>query len=120
MKGKKVVAFLLLLPAFNKKNLSSILLVIVFFLLYCAVGGKVSLVPQIQTGAGFGSVDAGNVTGDVAVVSRGNPVSAAGALSAPAAYVSPIPAKTETQPAAPVVTEDSRKLDELYERLKKR
>jgi hypothetical protein len=119
MKAKKVLSFLLLAPAFNSKNLTSILLVVIFFLLYCAAGGKVSWVPDVQRGGGFGSIDVGNVTGDVTAAGRASAAPAvAAALPAaytPAALVQPVVAAT---PAAG--SEESNKLDALYERLKRK
>ncbi len=59
MNGKKVLGFLLLKPAFNSRNLTSLALVALFFGVYVASGGKVTSVPKLKAGAGgFGSVTA--------------------------------------------------------------
>ena len=57
MKTRKVVEFLLLKPAFTSRNISSVLLVGVFFAIYVMAGGKVTWVPKVNArGGAFGSV----------------------------------------------------------------
>ena len=57
MKARKVVEFLLLKPAFTSRNISSVLLVGVFFALYVMAGGKVTWVPKVNAhGGAFGSM----------------------------------------------------------------
>jgi hypothetical protein len=55
MKGKKVLEFILLKPAFSSRNLTSLLLVAIFFAVYVLAGGKVE-VPDVKQGSNFGSV----------------------------------------------------------------
>lgn len=57
MDRRRLFEFLLLKPAFSSRNLSSIALVVLFFLIYVFSGGKVSWVPavkQVRTGS-FGA-----------------------------------------------------------------
>ena len=55
-KAKQVLNFLLLKPAMSSRNLTSIALVALFFGVYVAAGGKISSIPQIDQGSGFGTV----------------------------------------------------------------
>jgi hypothetical protein len=68
MRAKKIISFLLLAPAVNKRNLTSLALVAVFFGVYVASGGKVTSLPRVAPGQGFGGLGQGQevqVTGDV-------------------------------------------------------
>lgn len=58
MNAKKVVNFLVLRPAFTSRNLTSIGLVVLFFLIYVLSGGKVTWAPNMKSArdAGFGGV----------------------------------------------------------------
>lgn len=57
MEAKKVVKFLFLTSAFSQRNVTSILLVVLFFVVYIMSGGKVSLeMPKFPEGGGFGGV----------------------------------------------------------------
>ena len=60
MDKKKVISFLLLRPAFTMRNLTSIGLVAIFFAIYVLAGGKVSLMPAVPRGQGFGSLEKEN------------------------------------------------------------
>jgi len=55
MRGKRVLEFVLLKPAFSSRNLTSLLLVAIFFGVYVLAGGKVE-VPDVKQGANFGTV----------------------------------------------------------------
>ena len=55
MKGKKLLEFLILKPAFSSRNLSSLGLVLLFFIIYWLAGGKVTI-PDVKQGSNFGSV----------------------------------------------------------------
>jgi hypothetical protein len=48
MNKKKIAEFLLLKPAFSTRNLTSILLVALFFGVYVASGGKVKSFPVVN------------------------------------------------------------------------
>jgi len=48
---------LLLKPAVTSRNLVTVLLVALMFGVYIASGGKVTTVPQVRPGSGFGTVD---------------------------------------------------------------
>lgn len=56
MKGraKQIVSFLLLLPVFNSRNITSIGLVAIFFLVYLQSGGKITTMPRVQNNGTFG------------------------------------------------------------------
>ncbi|MCB0358084.1 MAG: hypothetical protein KDD44_00555 [Bdellovibrionales bacterium] len=56
MKARQVVDFLLLRPAFNARNVTSIGLVGLFFAVYVLAGGKISAVPKIQSPDQFGGI----------------------------------------------------------------
>jgi len=56
MPARKVLHFLTLRPAFSTRNLTSLLLVGVFFGVYYLAGGRVTSVPRVESGATFGSV----------------------------------------------------------------
>ena len=57
MNGKKVIGFLLCRSAFSQRNITSILLVLVFFGVYVLSGGKISMVPPALKG--MGGLDSG-------------------------------------------------------------
>ncbi|MCB0344389.1 MAG: hypothetical protein KDD66_04705 [Bdellovibrionales bacterium] len=57
MKVNKVVSFLLLRPAFTGRNVTSLGLVAVFFMVYVLAGGKITTVPTMKPGGSFGSVE---------------------------------------------------------------
>ena len=65
MGWKNVTSFLLLKPVMTKRNLISILLVMIFFLIYIVSGGQISSVSKLQQQNinGFGAQ--GAVTGDI-------------------------------------------------------
>ena len=55
---KRILGFLMLRPAISSRNLTSLVLVGLFFGVYVAAGGKVEGIPAVQTdGGGFGTVD---------------------------------------------------------------
>jgi hypothetical protein len=56
MKGKKIIEFLVLKPAFTSRNISSLGLVVIFFIVYWLAGGKV-VIPNVKQGSNFGSVN---------------------------------------------------------------
>jgi len=65
MNAKKVVGFLLLRPVFNQRNISSLLLVGIFFGVYVLAGGKVTTTPPKVMQAGtFGGAKAQVNEGD--------------------------------------------------------
>lgn len=53
--SKKVVSFLLLRPAINRRNLTTILLVVSLVLIAWLSGLRVELVPKVKRGSAFGS-----------------------------------------------------------------
>lgn len=62
MKGnetaKKVLGFLFFRSAFTQRNVTSIGLVILFFVIYVLAGGKIDAIPKIQTDPGtFGGIN---------------------------------------------------------------
>ena len=70
MNTKKVLSFLLLKPAFTSRNLTSIALVALFFGVYVAAGGKVSALPKVKQGVGFGAASVERAQEPVAVQRR--------------------------------------------------
>lgn len=56
-KGRRVLDFLLLRPAFTGRNLFSIFLVMLFVGVYIASGGRVHSIPKIKPGSQFGAVE---------------------------------------------------------------
>ena len=58
MNVKKTIQFLFLKPAFTSRNVTSILLVGVFFGVYIVSGGSVRSIPKVTPGDGFGIVQA--------------------------------------------------------------
>ncbi len=56
MDKRRLRDFLLLKPAVSSRNLTSLLLVAIFFGVYVAAGGKVSTIPEVAPGEGFGTV----------------------------------------------------------------
>ncbi len=57
MNAKKVIGFLLMRPALTQRNVTSILLVAVFFGVYVLMGGKVTTdLPKMQKNGGFGGL----------------------------------------------------------------
>lgn len=62
MRAKKIINFLILRPAFTSRNMSSLGLVALFFALYILAGGKVTWIPDIKAGQGFGTVNRSSVT----------------------------------------------------------
>jgi hypothetical protein len=64
MNAKKVVGFLLCKSAFTRRNISSIMLVAVFFVVYLMAGGRVSTsLPDLKNATGLGSSGAANGAG---------------------------------------------------------
>ncbi len=57
MNARKIAGFLLCESAFTKRNISSILLVALFFAVYLLAGGKVSTLPKLKETSGFGTAD---------------------------------------------------------------
>lgn len=57
MNGKKVFSFLVLKPAWSTRNLTSLALVALFFGVYVAAGGKITAVPKVKQGSGFGTIN---------------------------------------------------------------
>ncbi len=58
MNAKKVVGFLVCKDAFTQRNISSVLLVAVFFGVYVFAGGKVTTsIPELRGAAGLGATD---------------------------------------------------------------
>lgn len=118
MKGKKVLDFLILKPAFTSRNLTSLGLVGIFFLVYILAGGRIT-VPDVKQGANFGSV---SQEPGVASMPPSSPMVNSAAVVERAAPE----AKTVTsQPVrhVPVLTDELRndqasKLSEIEERLK--
>ena len=56
MNAKKVIGFLLMRPAFTQRNVTSIVLVAVFFGVYAMMGGKVTTeLPKVNKNGSFGS-----------------------------------------------------------------
>ncbi|MDD2942231.1 MAG: hypothetical protein PHC51_04610 [bacterium] len=53
--SKKVVSFLLLRPAVNRRNLTTILLVMSLVLIAWLSGMRVDLVPKVKRGSAFGA-----------------------------------------------------------------
>jgi len=67
-RGKEVLNFLLLKPAFTGRNLFSIFLVMLFVGVYIASGGRVHSLPKVKPGSQFGAVDSptsGSTVGQV-------------------------------------------------------
>jgi len=56
---KAITDILLLKPAVSTRNLTSLLLVLAFFGVYVAAGGKIEAVPKPPRGTGFGTIDRG-------------------------------------------------------------
>jgi len=54
---RHVKDILLLKPAMTSRNLVTVVLVALMFGVYIASGGKVTTVPQVRPGSGFGTVD---------------------------------------------------------------
>ena len=55
---KRILGFLMLRPAISSRNLTSLVLVGLFFGVYVAAGGKVEGIPAVQSNTGgFGTVD---------------------------------------------------------------
>ncbi len=60
MNAKKVFSFLLCTPAFTRRNITSLMLVGVFFLVYVLAGGKIDTeLPSARQAATFGGADLG-------------------------------------------------------------
>ena len=57
MNAKRIMNFLILRPAITTRNLTSLALVGLFFLIYLASGGTISTLPNVSTGEGFGSIN---------------------------------------------------------------
>jgi hypothetical protein len=56
MNAKKVVGFLFMAPAFTQRNLTSVGLVVLFFVVYVLMGGKITTqLPQVSKEGVFGS-----------------------------------------------------------------
>lgn len=55
-KLKKILAVVFFKGAFSNRNLSSLLLVAVFFGIYIAAGGKIAPMPNLERGDGFGEI----------------------------------------------------------------
>jgi len=55
-KGKKFLSFVFLTSAINRRNTTSIGLVILFMIVYAVSGGKIFWAPKIKGGEGFGTV----------------------------------------------------------------
>ena len=56
-KLKNTAKFLMLIPAMSSRNLTSIILVAIFFGVYIAAGGKIAAIPKnLERGDGFGTV----------------------------------------------------------------
>ena len=112
MKAKKVVEFLILKPAFTSRNLSSLGLVAIFFLVYWLAGGKVDI-PNVKQGSNFGSV-----------TSSGDKLTPApSGIAALHQNLTVAPSKLEAAPAksdesTKVLEDKLNKLNELEERLK--
>lgn len=66
MNAKRVVNFLILRSAFTQRNMTSLLLVGIFFAVYVLSGGKVTVtkLPNIKAGESFGSVTASDEAAD--------------------------------------------------------
>jgi hypothetical protein len=94
MKGKKILEFVLLKPAFSSRNLTSLLLVAIFFAVYVLAGGKVEI-PDVRQGSNFGGV------------SQTRPVRA-----------EPARVPVEQQTLQPSATSDDDPISELERRLK--
>ena len=62
MDKRRIRDFLLLKPAVSSRNLTSLLLVAIFFGVYVAAGGKVSTIPEVAPGEGFGTVTSNQVS----------------------------------------------------------
>ena len=61
MKGRKVVDFIVLRSAFSQRNVTSMLLVGVFFAVYVLSGGKVTTsLPQMKDANAFGGASTGD------------------------------------------------------------
>lgn len=56
MNGKKVLGFLVMKPAWSTRNITSLALVALFFGVYVAAGGKITAVPKVKQGTGFGTL----------------------------------------------------------------
>lgn len=52
----KLKGLLLVRPAISSRNLTSLALVVLFFGVYIASGGKIDYVPDVEPGSSFGSV----------------------------------------------------------------
>ena len=137
MDRRRLFEFLLLKPAFSSRNISSIALVVLFFLIYMFSGGKVSWVPAVKHvrtnsfGAGTGpaqtrsdrveefSGDIVDEEEDARAALRGNPAGArsSGARGAAASEEArTAPAQREEAPASS--SEGDSKLSAIRERLK--
>lgn len=57
MRYSKIFNFLLFGSAMSSRNLTSLALVAIFFAVYVAAGGKISSIPKVKRGDGFGSVE---------------------------------------------------------------
>jgi hypothetical protein len=67
--AKKVIGFLVFKSVMTGRNLSSLALVVFFFGVYWAAGGRISSLPVVEADArrfGGAKSDAGDLTGDVA------------------------------------------------------
>ena len=76
---KKVLGVFVPLKAISSRNLTSMGLVLFFFFVYWASGGKVTAVPKIDRGSGFGSANASapiRLRGDLEVKPSSNTSSA--------------------------------------------
>ena len=119
MKGKKIVEFLILKPAFTSRNLSSLGLVAIFFLVYWLAGGKVA-VPNVKQGSNFGSVTSSSRTNQNIIGS--GPKNEIVSPSRNGAVVpnnfDPTPASSKPDESTKALEEKLNKLNELEERLK--
>ncbi len=57
MNGKKIADFVLLKPVFTGRNLTSLILVAIFFGVYIASGGRVRSIPKVSPGETFGAAE---------------------------------------------------------------
>ena len=112
MKAKKVVEFLILKPAFTSRNLSSLGLVAIFFLVYWLAGGKVDI-PNVKQGSNFGSVTSSGdkltpAPSGIAALHQNSTVAPSNLEAAPA----------KSDESTKVLEDKLNKLNELEERLK--
>ncbi len=123
MKAKKVLDFLILRPAFSSRNLTSILLVALFFGVYVLAGGKVTM-PNVKQGQNFGSISKPGAPANTADANRvaepraGQLVRPAQVEQVPAAKLNPPNPQAVSTPSAAAQGESADKLRSLEERLK--